>query len=142
MGEIGKVIAKDDNKVKVELLRTEACAKCKACTVGMKSETMVINCLNICNAKVNDKVEIMLEEENFLKAVAIMYGIPFMGFIFGVFAGYYGSVRLGLASNELISCCTGMVCVVVSFLWIKSNEEKWKKQNFVPKAIRIEESAK
>lgn len=135
MGEIGEVIEIENEKLVVKMQRKEACAKCRACTAGLKSEDMLIKAVNNCGAVVGDKVEIMLEENNFIKAVFIMYGIPFVAFIIGVFAGYYGALELGIKNAEVIGCVLGAVLVLVSYLAIKSQEEKFKKGNYVPKAI-------
>lgn len=138
MGEIGKVIGIDDNKVTVKMTRTEACAKCRACSIGMEKQDMIIKASNLCNANIDDNVEIVLEEENFIKAVSIMYGIPFISLIVGIFGGYYGSISLGVGNNELIGFCLGMLFVIITYLWIRHKESYWKSKDFVPKAIRIE----
>lgn len=140
MGEIGKVIKINGDKVTVELERKEACAKCRACSVGMKSETMVIECFNACEATLNEKVEIMLEEKNFIQAVLIMYGIPFVCFVFGLLTGYYVSDFIGLGAKEIIGFFTGIVLVIFSYLWIKSKEDYWKSKKFVPTAIKTVEN--
>lgn len=138
MGEIGKVIKVEDNKLTIKLKRTEACAKCRACTAGMASKDMIINAVNLCNASIDDNVEIVLEDNNFIKAVLIMYGIPLAGLMFGVLIGYFGSLKLGLGNNELIAFGLGIFFVVLTYLWIKYKEDYWKTKNFIPKAIRVD----
>lgn len=140
MGEIGKVVGIDKNKVTVKMTRTEACAKCRACTMGMETQDMIIKASNLCNADINDNVEIVIEEENFIKAVLIMYGIPFISLIIGIFGGYYISKAVGIGNNEVIGFCSGMILVVITYLWIKHKEEYWKSKDFIPKAIRIEKN--
>lgn len=137
MGEVGKVIEINGKKVTVELERKEACARCRACSVGLKSETMVIECFNACGAGVEEKVEIMLEEKSFILAVLIMYGIPFLCFMAGAVGGYYSSLALEIGYNELIGFAVGLVLVMLSYLWIRSKESYWKSKNFVPTAVRI-----
>ena len=139
MGEVGKVINVNSNRVTVELERKEACAKCRACSVGMKSETMVIECYNACGAKLDERVEIMLEEKNFIQAVLIMYGIPFVGFVIGLLGGYYSAMAMDINGKELIGFFAGLIVVVLCYLWIKSKEKYWKSKNFVPTAIRVVE---
>ena len=135
MGEIGQVIDIEDEKLVVRMQRKEACAKCRACTAGMKKEDMIIRAVNLCDAAVGDSVEVMLEEVDFVKAVFIMYGIPFLAFILGVFLGYYGAVRLGMTNGELIGCILGALFVTVTYLLIRSQEEHWRKGNYIPKAV-------
>ena len=137
MAEIGEVIERENDRVVVKLERKEACAKCRACTAGMKSSDMLINAENLCNAEKGDKVEISLEESDFMKAVLVMYGFPFVMFMIGVLAGYYGCLRLGIPGAEYISFGLGLVLVVISYAVIRSQEPHWRKGNFVPKAIAI-----
>lgn len=140
MAETGTVIAANGEKVTVELLRTDACAKCRACSVGMKAETMVIECSNLCNAKLNDRVEIMLEESNFFKAVMIMYGIPLISFILGIGLGSIITNMLNMKNSEVTAFILGIIFVIISYLWIKSKESYWKNRGFTPKAVKIAES--
>lgn len=137
MGEIGKVIDIENNKLVISLERKEACAKCGACTAGMKTEEMLIRAVNSCNAQLGDNVEIVLEEANFIKAVLIMYGFPFVLFLIGVFAGYYGSINMNLNNNEIWGFGVGFIFVIISYLIIKSQEKRWKKADYIPKAINI-----
>ncbi|MBR1443302.1 MAG: SoxR reducing system RseC family protein [Firmicutes bacterium] len=137
MGEIGQVTEKKKNKITVRLERTEACAKCRACTAGMKKEDMHIECLNMCNADIDDNVEITIEEGNFFKAVMIMYGIPCTAFFAGIIAGYYGSIKLGYDNPELISMAIAVVLVIITYAVIRSKESYWRSKNFIPKAIKV-----
>jgi len=137
MAEIGQVVEIDNNSVVVKLERQEACAKCRACTAGLSKTEMIIKAINCCNAKIDDNVEIVIEESNFIQAVLIMYGIPFVSLMIGIFIGYYGSLKLGMQNNDIIGFCFGILLVIISYLWIKSKENYWKSKNFVPKAIKI-----
>lgn len=137
MAEVGQVIDINEDKLVVKLKRTEACAKCRACTAGMSSQDMIINALNECEAKKGDRVEITLDDSNFLNAVSIMYGIPCGGFLAGVIIGYYGAVEFGINNGELIGLGLGILFVILSYVWIKSREAFYKKQNYIPKAVKI-----
>lgn len=137
MAEIGKVIELNNESVTVILERKEACAKCRACSAGMSKTEMIIKAVNCCDAKIDDNVEIVLEEANFIQAVLIMYGIPFVALLAGVFLGYYGSIQLGFSNNDIIGFSIGIVFVIISYLWIRSKEEYWKSKNFIPKAIKL-----
>ena len=56
MAEIGKVIGTEKNKLVVRMTRKEACAKCRACSAGLKEQDMLLKAVNLCNAKVGDRV--------------------------------------------------------------------------------------
>ncbi len=137
MAEIGKVIDIENDKVVVSLERKEACAKCRACSAGMKAEEMLIRAENICSAQVGDKVEIALEETDFIKAVLIMYGFPFVMFMIGLMGGYYGCLSANIPNPELLGFVLGLVLVAVSYALIKSQENRWRSGNYVPKAIAV-----
>ena len=66
LGEVGEVVGKENNKIIVKLQRTEACAKCRACTAGMKKEDMLIKAENMCNASVGNKVDLVLDNADFM----------------------------------------------------------------------------
>lgn len=137
MAEVGTVIDKDGDLLIVRLERQEACAKCRACTAGLKKEDMIMRAKNLCGAAVGDNVEITLESVDFFKAMVIMYGIPFVMFLAGVFAGYFGSIRLGMGNNELIGFVLGFALVLLTYALIKTQEKRWQGDNYVPKAIRV-----
>jgi sigma-E factor negative regulatory protein RseC len=138
MAEIGTVIGNaENNRLLVRLERQEACAKCRACTAGMKKEEMLLTAENLCGGKIGDNVEVTLDTADFMRAAVIMYGIPFAMFMLGIFAGYFGSLKMGLGSNELIGFVIGIVLVIITYLIIKSQEKRWQKDNYVPKAIRV-----
>ncbi len=138
MSEIGQVIEKrENNRLLVKLERQEACAKCRACTAGMKSEEMLLEAENLCNAEIGDNVDITLEEADFMKAVLIMYGIPFACFMTGLLVTYFTMTNMGISGADIISFLVGLVLVVISYLVIHSFEPHFKKDNYVPKAVCV-----
>lgn len=139
MAEIGEVVAMDKNKLVVRMARKEACAKCRACSAGLKEQDMILKAVNLCNAKVGDKVEVMLETADFMKATLIMYGIPCFMFIAGVLSGYYSSMAMGWNNGEYIGFGLGVLLVVLTYLIIRTQEPRFKKGNYIPKAINIVE---
>ena len=139
LGEVGEVIGKESGKLIVRMERKEACAKCRACTAGMKKEDMIIRAENVCNAEVGNKVDIVLDNADFMKATLIMYGIPFVAFMAGIFGGYYGALKMGINNSEVVRVVAGIVLVIVTYLIIHSQENRFKKGNFVPKALKVVE---
>lgn len=139
LGEIGEVIGREQGRLVVKMQRTEACAKCRACTAGMKKEDMIIHAENMCDAQIGNKVDVVLDNADFMRATLIMYGIPFVAFMIGIFGGYYGSISLALNNNELWGIALGVLLVVISYCIIHTQEEKFKSKNYVPKAIKVVE---
>jgi sigma-E factor negative regulatory protein RseC len=138
VSEIGQVIEKrENNRLLIRLERQEACAKCRACTAGMKTEEMLLEAENLCNANVGDSVDIALEETDFMKAVLIMYGIPFACFVAGVLGGYFALMHFGVNNAEALSFVIGIVLVVLAYAVIHSFEPHFQKDNYVPKAVNV-----
>lgn len=139
LGEIGEVINKEGNQLVIKMQRTEACAKCRACSAGMKKEDMIIKAEDMCGAEIGNKVDVVLDNANFMIATLIMYGIPFIAFMIGVFGGYYGAANMGIKNGELIGIGTGLVFVIIAYFIIHTQEHRFKKSGFVPKAIKVVE---
>ena len=138
MGERGLVVDISEDGVVVKLQRTDACAKCKACIAGITSQEMIINARNICSAEKNDWVDIEVDGNNFLKAVIIMYGLPFISFVFGVGLAYQTSSFMDLlAHRELISFIIGLIFTMCTYFFIRSKEEYWKSKNYIPIATKV-----
>lgn len=137
MGEVGEVVGREGNRLVVRMQRTEACAKCRACTAGLESKDMIIKALNMCQGNIGDKVEIVLDNSNFMKATLIMYGIPFVAFMLGVFGGYYGALEYGFNSPELVGIALGIILVVITYLIIRTQEYRFKEGGYIPKAINV-----
>ncbi|HHW66977.1 MAG: sigma-E factor negative regulatory protein RseC [Epulopiscium sp.] len=138
--EIGKVIAIKDRYAIVSLTRNEACQKCGACSHGHRSEEMILEADNLCNAKVGDQVGIDLAYSDFLKATFIMYGLPLITLFLGFFVGYFGSNKLGYVSiQEPAGIIGAFIFMGITFLWIRLKEEKWKTQNYRPAIVEIVE---
>lgn len=139
MAEVGEVIGFEDNKLVIRMERTEACAKCKACTAGFEKQEMLLHAVNLCDGKIGDKVEVALDSVDFYKAAIIMYGIPFVMFMVGIFGGYYGAMHFGFAHQEVAGIVLGLVMIVITYAVIHSQEHRFKKANYIPKAIRVVE---
>ncbi len=135
MAEQGKVFEVKNGLAKVTMQRHEACKDCHACDIG-KSEEMILNAKPLCDVKVGDNVEIFLENKDFLKATFIMYGIPLITLVAGFIVGYYGGEFLGF-NGDLIGFVLGIALVGITYSWIKSKEEKWKKGNYQPVITKV-----
>ncbi len=137
MGEVGEVVGREGNRLVVKMQRTEACAKCRACTAGLESKDMIIKAVDMCSGNIGDKVEIVLDNSNFMKATLIMYGIPFIAFMLGVFGGYYGAAAYGLGSPELMGIGAGVILVALTYMLIRTQEHRFKEGGYIPKAINV-----
>lgn len=138
MGEIGKIREFKDRDCVVVMERNEACKKCGACSKGLQSAEMIIQAENLCEAQIGDEVEIYLEQENFLKAVMILYGIPLISLFVGLGVGYLVSNLLSLdAYKEAVAIIFGVIFIGSTYLAIRKKEHIFKKGGYKPKAIKI-----
>ena len=140
MAEKGQVIGLKNNEslAVIKMTRLEACAKCKACIAGMTEKEMFVEAENMCDAKVNDWVEVELEPNGFMNAVLIMYGLPFVAFMAGVLLGYFviGPMQ-SFINIEIFSFVMGLIFTFATFLWNKSQEKRWSQKKYKPKAVRL-----
>lgn len=136
----GLVHTVKDDLVIATIHRKEACGECRACLSGMTKTEMDIEAKNLCDAEIGDWVELELQENAFFNAVVIMYGLPFIGFIAGVVAGYYGVPKVipGI-SPVLPSLVLGVLGIVIAMLWIKSQNPRWESGKYRPLATKIVE---
>lgn len=136
----GLVHTVKDDLVVATIHRKEACGECRACLSGMTKTEMDIEAKNLCDAEIGDWVELELQENAFFNAVVIMYGLPFIGFIAGVVAGYYGVPKVipGI-SPVLPSLVLGVLGIVIAMLWIKSQNPRWESGKYRPLATKIVE---
>ncbi|MBR4283880.1 MAG: SoxR reducing system RseC family protein [Anaerotignum sp.] len=136
----GLVHTVKDDLVIATIHRKEACGECRACLSGMTKTEMDIEAKNLCDAEIGDWVQLELQENAFFNAVVIMYGLPFIGFITGVLAGYYGGPKvLPGISPVFPSLVLGVLGIVVAMLWIKSQNPRWESGKYRPLATKIVE---
>ena len=139
MAEKGQVTQiKPNNKAVVKMLRTEACAKCRACMV-FSSKERVLEASNACNASVGDWVELELQQDGFLSAVMIMYAFPCAGLLVGIAIGYFLLAGLIPGFNrEVLSFACGLIGLLICHFVIKKNNYRWENnKKYTPVAARM-----
>lgn len=139
MTETGRVIRVDGDNVVLQMVRSAACGSCNACSMAAESQKLELRAVNQCHAKAGDLVAIKLETESFLSAVTIVYGIPLICLLLGIGLGYFLAARIAPMQAELISIVGGLGLMAISFLIIRSQEKKFKKEKYIPKAVEIME---
>jgi len=86
----GKVISKEGIIAKV-LVETSACDSCHACGFGAVKDkkALEVNALNDVGADPDDYVHLEVSGKKVMAASAIIFLIPFLGFIAGFIIGYF-----------------------------------------------------
>lgn len=134
----GLVTEERGNMIKVHIIRQEACGHCKACLSGYMEQDMDIDAKNLCDAEVGDWVELELQENAFMYAVLISYGIPLIGFFAGMFLGYFAiSPLLPFIPASLVSFVLGFAGVLICYAWIRSQNPRWEGGKYLPLAVRL-----
>ncbi|SKC70078.1 SoxR reducing system RseC family protein [Maledivibacter halophilus] len=140
MNREGKVTAINGDNATVVLMKHSACGDCGACQMGKENMNITIEALNTVGAKVGNNVVVDMESQDVLTAAFIVYGIPLIMLIIGVAGGNFLFKQLiGIEGNvELFSFITGLVLMIISFLFIKSNEDKFKEsKKYLSQIIEI-----
>ncbi len=132
MSEQGTVVNVNGNMATVEMIRTEACAKCKACIAGLSEKKMYFEAENDVMAEVGDIVAIELSAQGFLNATIIMYVFPLLMTMAGFAIGWFFAPFLPF-NKDLFIFFVGIIFMVISFLIIRLNEGKIKdRQKYMP----------
>lgn len=136
MAQIGKVESIKDQNVYVKVIREEACAHCKMCTTGVnEGKECVIEAVNKCGAKVGDIVEIDVGNNYFLRATAIMYGIPLIAMMLGIGLSLGVLQSAGVKGAELISAFVGLGLTAIVYMLINKREKNNQNTHYLPSAV-------
>ncbi len=131
--DIGRVVRIIGEKAAVEVERTSACAQCglqevEDLAMGGK---VVLEAVNVAQAKVGDRVRVRVESVAYMRAVAAVYGIPVLLFLLGIAAGIPLAARLGWPS-ELTSVALGMLGLIVGVLVLLLLRKRTTKKEYLP----------
>lgn len=138
MSEYGHVTGIDGEFLAVSLKRASACAKCRACVVGMGSKEMTLRVKNACGATVGDTVAIVVDTKFALKAVLILYGVPFLFLAAGLALGYGAAVWANAAAwREWLSFGFGLAGMLLAYKLIKSRDKRAGPAAHMPTAVRV-----
>lgn len=123
--------------VKVHIVRKEACGECRACFRGMMEKDMDIEAQNLCEAEVGDWVELELQDNAFMHAVLIMYGIPLIGFLAGLLFGNFVVAPLLPIEESITAFACSAIGIAVCVLWIRSQNKRWERGKYRPMATKL-----
>lgn len=139
MEQIGFVRRVEKGKMELEVRRASGWgSKCKECSGSCEVVPHIIVIPNDLDAKVGDYVEVQAEVSNLLKYTFILYMIPFVFLISGIFIGNFLFRNVNTDSREMLSFLSGLVFVIISLLILKLMDRRAEKRNDgTIKAIRI-----
>jgi Positive regulator of sigma E activity len=124
MKQVGCVIETKENMVSVSITRHSACDKCKACGARGPKE-QVIWAKNDYDAKIGDQVVVELQTNKFYSAVAIIYLIPLITLIAGVWLGTVFNFGL---NPSITGAIAGFVFLAITFVLVARYDKKISKR--------------
>jgi positive regulator of sigma E activity len=113
MKDNGTVVSIEDNYARVEVACLEVCQGCSASSlcIGQKNANGLLSVRNPLKAKIGDRVQIVITESNYSKALILIFGVLLFAILVGMGLGYLLSTVLPLSSSE--SSFLGVVLGVV-----------------------------
>jgi sigma-E factor negative regulatory protein RseC len=114
--------------------RHSACASCGKCATTSEKKDIIVEVDNTLGAKVGDKVKVNMETVNVLKAAAIVYIVPLVALLVGTIGTYFILDLLKISIYvETISGAFGLVSMLISFLILKKNDNKFRdSREYIP----------
>ncbi len=137
--EEGVVAEIEGNTAKVAILTKSGCEQCAAAGVCHPGGEEYMEALNPLNAKKGQKVRIVVAPQIYLKASIILYGIPMAALAAGAIIAKNVAMRYaGEPHSDLWAFIIGMICMVVSFFFIRVYNNKVEKtQTYKPVIVEI-----
>ena len=119
MVEEGVISRVKNGKITVEIERNPACTGCKLCTKHDK-KLMHIELDNSIGAGAGDRVLLHMDDAVILKGAVIVYALPLLGLLSGLFTGNFLANFMGLAHlKEIFSVGGALALLIVSLFVIR-----------------------
>lgn len=119
MNKTGIVIRKNSNKVLVRIDRTGECGdKCESCSASCHVPQIEVEVENTLDASIGDYVNIVTEHKTLISSSFILYTIPLLAFMVGIFMGIKISDYYSLLDSELLAIGTGFLSLIITYIMI------------------------
>lgn len=127
MDRTGEVVGLRGSKAQIEIRRMSECGdKCTTCAGGCDTPSMIVEVDNRLNAQRGDFVVLEAPEHVVVKSTFILYTIPLIDFVIGVWVGMKLLAPRLPIDPELTGILTGFVFIAISYVgisWIKKKDE-------------------
>ena len=125
MLSIGVVDSLKGQNAIVNLTRSTACGDCGACQMGKENLDRQVEAYNPVGAKVGDFVTKEMEDGKVLKAAFMVYIIPLVILVGGIFGTILTLQMFQISKNaEVYGFLVGLVGMFISFVFIKKRDKK------------------
>lgn len=134
---IGTVERVEADYAIVTIERQDMCGECHACEMIGEVKKCEIRCVNHGAVKIKDRVEIDLANQTFLKATALMYGLPLVSLLVGLGMGLVVPEDWGSYGREMAMLGGGLGLMTLSFMWIRKKDRNKQYRELLPRIKRI-----
>lgn len=134
----GRVEKVEKNYTLVKMERQGMCGECHACDAFYEKKDCTLKCIDLVGAKEGEIVELKVAEEKFLKASYIMYGLPLVGMIMGMLAGYFISKSVGMQDADVLALLGAFAGMGIMFAYIKLKDKRDKFNDYAPQIIWVQ----
>ncbi|KAB3527660.1 SoxR reducing system RseC family protein [Alkaliphilus serpentinus] len=142
MKQCGVVTEVKGQHAKVVMQRHSSCGSCNACKMGEEENKFAIEAINGINAKIGDRVSVDMESQDVLSAAFIVYVIPLIALLVGIFAGNRILVSMNIGpQKDIYVAIIGFAVMALTFLAIRTKEGAFKEsKKFLPVITEIVET--
>ncbi|MEF9992705.1 MAG: SoxR reducing system RseC family protein [Peptostreptococcaceae bacterium] len=140
MNQHGYVVELVDSiTAKIKMQQHSACASCGKCASSTDKKDIVVEVDNTIGAKIGDYVEVNMDSMDVIKAASIVYAIPLIALLGGTIISYGILSYIDISFNkEVISGFFGIGLTVISYLFIKSRDSKFRKsRKYIPVITKV-----
>ncbi|MCK8059649.1 MULTISPECIES: SoxR reducing system RseC family protein [unclassified Fusibacter] len=128
MEKTGFVVGIEDQRALVNVIRPSECGdKCSGCAGACEIKTMVVKVDNTLEAQVGDRVELSLAPTQFVKLSFLLYTVPLITFVLGVFIGYSQAGVIGIAGGDVTGLGLGFTMMIATYVIINKLVGRSKK---------------
>lgn len=118
-------------------IESRACDHCHACGLGaLKQEkAMVVDALNRIGAEKDDVVHLELSGKRVMSASAILFLIPFGGFMVGFLLGYFPLFWLVGTARVPLALVAALVGLIASYYLVKVLGDRYEQVDFIIRSL-------
>ncbi len=124
---IGRVIKIENGQMLISMKRDSACGSCESCAAGCESKEHIIKAKPRANFEVGDLVSIKVDSSKMLRGVMMVYLVPLLAFLLGIFVSNYIFSKLSFKVQDFYSIIIGVVLLLISLVIVKAYDKKYSK---------------
>ncbi|MBS4031205.1 MAG: SoxR reducing system RseC family protein [Clostridiales bacterium] len=123
MEQVGQVIEVNGDFARVIVRRHDTCSKCGGCGVAIAGPgDNYVDAQNVVNAVVGQTVKVTSDTSHVLKSSFVVYMMPILALLAGIYAGQELSSALGLFVR--LDIVLGLVLFFASYLFVRGYDKK------------------